>query len=113
MNVDRLEQLAHQGCCRWNTHRLYPDLLQEARIVAWQNWDRPDSHVVRIIQLRVIDAARREIGRPGQRRQPELLTMNDTPGIEKQAIARHLHIHPSRVTQLLAQLRTHHQDTCT
>ncbi len=141
MNRDRLEQLARQGCCRWNTHRLYPDLLQEARIVAWQHWDQPDRYIVRIIQLRVIDAARRELGR-GRRRQPELLTINDHPeptsvdhpcptvewgltgrnrtiarmlahGVEKQAIARHFHIHPSRVSQLLAQLRAHHQDTCT
>lgn len=143
MNRERLESLAHQGACRWNTHRLYPDLLQEARIVAWQHWDQPDPHIVRIIRLRVIDAARRELGRPGQTRQAELLTIDtdNTPpqttvdhpcpatewgltgrnhliarmlahGIDKQAIAHHLNIHPSRVTQLLAHLRTHHQDTC-
>lgn len=130
----RLDGLARQAARKWAAHSDHADLLQEARIVAWRNADAPDAHVVRLCSLRIIDCLRSWHGdrrwAVGHRTivplERDVATMGDdlppsvswglagrhaviadglASGERPSDIAARLGVHPSRVSQHIAQLR--------
>lgn len=59
------EAIARQACSRWWWHRDRDDLLQVARLSAWQSAGQPDAHRVRRATSSVIEALRASSGRAG------------------------------------------------
>lgn len=128
----RLERLARQAARRWQAHGDHADLLQECRIVAWRNAAAPDAHIVRLCSLRCVDCLRSWHG-DRRRPVPVLVPLGDNDGatVDELAvsaswglagrhaliaeglasgkrpsdIAAELGVHPSRVSQLIGELR--------
>ena len=77
---DRLTRLVVIAGRSWRSHRLWPDLRQEGLVVAWQNRDLSDAFIITKARSRMIDVARRELGRnDGRPRRHELLVIDAAP----------------------------------
>jgi DNA-directed RNA polymerase specialized sigma24 family protein len=130
---DRLERLSRIAARKWAAHSDHADLLQECRIVAWRNAAAPDAHIVRLCSLRCIDCLRSWHG-DRRRPVPVLVPLGDhdaavtddlpvsaswgladarlahiadglSVGQRPSDIAATLGVHPSRVSQHIAELR--------
>lgn len=130
----RLERLARQAARKWSAHGDHADLLQEARIVAWRHADEPDAVIRWRCSCRIIDCLRSWHGdrrhAVGHRTivplEHDIPTMGDdlpmslqlgiagrhaviadglASGERPSDIAARLNVHPSRVSQHIAQLR--------
>lgn len=68
-DMEKLEDLARMSAAKWRQHRLYEDLLQEARCTLWQNYNPHYSRGsnIWIAQKRIIDVLRQQSGRKHSR----------------------------------------------
>ncbi|NBW09927.1 MAG: sigma-70 family RNA polymerase sigma factor [Caulobacteraceae bacterium] len=129
----RLERLARRAAAKWYAHSDHDDLLQECRIAAWEHADKDDTLIVVICRRRIIDCLRSWHG-DRRRPVPVLVPLGEhdavtvadelplsvswglagrhaviidglASGERPQDLAAVIGVHPSRVSQHIAELR--------
>ena len=130
----RLERLAQRGAARWRSHSDWEDLLQECRVVAWRHADEPDGVILWRCRCICIDCLRSWRGDRRLANGPlqyvsldghDIVDQDELPpsvswglaerhaviadglasGERPSDIAATIGVHPSRVSQHIAELR--------